>query len=67
MPVCCPYCGCTLDAPAKALEECPTCHGTMHYEWVAGTSERCLMTDEQCNENEKAWQKCDLRATRRLG
>jgi hypothetical protein len=67
MEVCCPYCGVCLDTPPETADECPTCHGTVHFERVAGTSERCLMTDADVEENAKAWERCDLRAHRRLG
>jgi hypothetical protein len=67
MEVCCPYCGVCLDTPPETTGECPTCHGTVHFERVAGTSERCLMTDADVEDNDKAWERCDLRAHRRLG
>jgi len=66
-PVCCPYCGASFDQPPKRVEDCPACHGTVHYETVAGTSERRLMTDAELEQNEIAWGKCDLRSHRRLG
>ncbi len=67
MPVCCPYCGVVLDPPPKATQECPACCRTMYFETVAGTSERCLMTQADLERNEEAWGKCDLRSHRRLG
>jgi hypothetical protein len=66
-PVCCPYCGVSFEQPPKRVEDCPACHGTVHYETVAGTSERRLMTDAELEQNEIAWGKCDLRSHRRLG
>jgi hypothetical protein len=67
VPVCCPYCGVVLDPPPEDTQECPACCGTVHLETVAGTSHRCLMTDADVDENDKAWERCDLRAHRRLG
>ena len=66
-PACCPYCGAVIESPPKRIDDCPACRATIHYETVAGTSERRLMTDAELEENEKAWGKCDLRSHRRLG
>lgn len=63
----CPYCGKVLDPPPLTSQECPVCCRLVHLERIAGTSERCLMTDAEVEENEKAWERCDLRAHRRLG
>lgn len=67
MQICCPYCGVVLDTPPESTDECPACCGKVHLERVAGTSERCLMTDAEVEDNEKAWERCDLRSHRRLG